>query len=84
MNLSNWLSNFFSKKKLKELDPEAEVIVTSSNFEHSYRKVPVTFVHQYNEGSKKQEQFRDAFDNENYKKEIWSVIGGDLKIVLIS
>ena len=71
-------------KKLKELDPEAEVIVTSSNFEQNHAKVLVTSVHQYNGGSKRQQAFRDAFDNETYQKEVWSIIGGDLKVVLIS
>lgn len=71
-------------KELKKLDPEAEVIVTSSNFEQNNAKVPVSFIHQYNEGSKKTQQFRDAFDYETYNKEVVSIIGGDLKVILIA
>ncbi len=71
-------------EKLKKLDPESEVIISSSNFEQNNENVSVTFIHQYDEGSKKQKQFRDAFDNGMYNKEVWSIIGGDSKVVLIS
>ncbi len=71
-------------KKLKKLDPEAEVIVCSDNFELNNANVSVTSVNQYEEGSKKQKPFRDGFDNEIYNKEVWSIVGGDLKVVLIS
>jgi len=71
-------------KKLEALDQNAEVIVTSSNFELNYASVPVSFVHQYNEGSKKTQIFRDAFDGETYSKEIWSIIGGAVPVVVVS
>ena len=71
-------------KKLQTLDQEAELIVTSSNFELNNANVPVSFIHQYNEGSTKTRQFRDAFDGDTYSKEVWSIIGGNIPVVKIS
>lgn len=71
-------------KKLEGLDQNAEVIVTSSNFELNGASVPVSFVHQYNEGSKKLQTFRDAFDGDTYSKETWSIIGGQTPVVMVS
>ena len=71
-------------KKLEALDQDAEVIVTSSNFELNGASVPVSFVHQYNEGSKKVQTFRDAFDGDTYSKETWSIIGGKTPVVMVS
>jgi len=70
-------------KKLEVLDQNAEVIVTSSNFELNGASVSVSFVHQYNEGSKKVQTFRDAFDGDTYSKETWSVIGGQTPVVMV-
>lgn len=69
-------------EKLSVLDQNAEVIVKSSNFEVN-ADVPVSFVHQYNTGSKKNKQFRDAFDGEVYSAETWSILGGDIPVVMI-
>jgi hypothetical protein len=71
-------------KKLEALDQNAEVIVTSSNFELGGAYVPVSFVHQYNEGIKEIQTFRDAFDGDTYSKETWSLMGGDMPVVMVS
>jgi uncharacterized protein YkuJ len=71
-------------KKLEALDQNAEVITTSSNFELNGASVPVSFIHQYNEGSKKTETFRDAFDGGTYSRETWSIVGGETPVVKIS
>lgn len=71
-------------KKLEALDQNAEVIVTSSNFELNGANVPVSFVHQYNDGSKRVKTFRDAFDGDTYSKETWSIIGGQTPVVMVS
>lgn len=70
--------------KLQTMDENAEVIVRSSNFELNGADVSVSFVHQYNEGLKHKETFRDAFDGGTYQKEIYSIIGGNEKVVSIS
>jgi uncharacterized protein YkuJ len=71
-------------KKLEVLDQDAEVIVTSSNFELNGETVSVSFIHQYDSGSNKTKIFRDAFDNTKYSKEVWSIISGNTPVVLIS
>jgi hypothetical protein len=71
-------------KKLEALDQNAEVIITSSNFELNGACVPVSFVHQYNEGSKKTRTFTDAFDGDTYSKEIWSIMDGQTPVVMVS
>lgn len=71
-------------KELQKLDPNATLIVTSSNFELKYSKIKVSSIHQYDEGLVKKEGFRDAFDGENYSTEVWNIIGGKEKVVLIS
>jgi len=69
---------------LHKLDQEAEVIVSSSNFEQNKAKISVSYVHQYNERKKKTESFRDAFDGETYSKDTYSIIGGNTPVVMIS
>lgn len=71
-------------KKLEALEQNAEVIVTSSNFELNGARVPVSVVHQYNEGSKEVRTFRDSFDGETYSKETWSIVGGQTPVVMVS
>jgi len=71
-------------KKLETLDQDATVIVTSPNFELNGASVPVSFVHQYNEGSKKLQTFRDAFDYVAYSTETWTIIGGKTPVVMMS
>ena len=44
----------------------------------------VTFIHQYDKGSKKTRTFRDAFDGETFSKEVMSISGGTIPVVLIS
>ena len=68
---------------LKGCDPKATVIVTSSNFELRGADVAVSQVHQYNEGHKETKTFRDAFDYEDYDKEVYSIRGGNEKVVFI-
>ena len=68
---------------LKSLDENAEVIIHSSNFELRNAKVPVTFVHQYDTGSNKDQTFRDAFDGETYSKKTWEIFGGKTPVVMI-
>lgn len=71
-------------KKLQELDPEAEGIITSANFELNGATVPVSSIHQYKTGSVKTQKFRDAFDGDYYNKEVYSIVGGKNKVVYIS
>jgi hypothetical protein len=71
-------------KKLKECDPDATVITASSNFELNGADVEVDFVHQSNEGSVEERTFTDAFDYENYTKEVWFIHGGSTPVVYIS
>ncbi len=71
-------------KKLKSFNPEAELIITSSNFELNGSKVPVSFMTQYNEGSIRKQMFKDGFDGGIYQTETWSIIGGKLPVVTIS
>ena len=70
--------------KLQALDQDAEVTVTSANFELNGAYVSATLIRQYNEGKKFSETFRDAFDGETYDKEVWSMTGGDCRVVMIS
>ena len=71
-------------EKLLELDPEAEVITQSTNFELRGAEVELSRVHQYDTGKKETRTFRDAFDYEEYEKEVYSVFGGDMRVVLFS
>lgn len=71
-------------KELQKLNQEAEMIGVSSNYELRGALVPIDSVHQYNEGSKKTQTFRDDFDGETYDKETWSIVGGNLPVVLVS
>ena len=69
--------------ELEKLNPDAEVITTSSNFELNGAMISAKSVRQYNEGSKSIETFRDAFDGGSYNKETWSIIGGKTPVVTI-
>lgn len=71
-------------KELKALDQNAEVIVRSSNFELNGEMVSVSFVHQYNGGSKKNQTFRDVFDGTTYSQETWSIISGETPVVMMT
>jgi len=68
-------------EKLKGQDPEATVIITSSNFELNGADVPLSGVIGGESGSKHMKTFRDAFDNETYEKEVWSPYGGQEKVI---
>lgn len=72
-------------KKLETLDPEAEVVTHSSNFEMNYAVVdyPGNFT-QYDTASKTSKMFRDAFDGNSYEMEVWHTSGGDKKIVILN
>ncbi len=71
-------------KQLKKLDPEAVILVTSSNFELNGAEVPLSYLHSYKTGTKQMRTFRDAFDGETYQKEVWSIINGKLSVVTLS
>lgn len=71
-------------KILLEKNLDAEVIVTSSNFELNGAKVAVSSVNQYDNGSTTKERFRDAFDGGSYSESTYSIVGGDIPVVLIS
>lgn len=71
-------------EKLQALDPEAEVITASSNFELRGAEVAVSFVHQYDKGRKETKTFVDAFDHESYEKEVFSIVGGNENVIYIS
>lgn len=70
-------------EKLEKVDPEAEVITSSSNFELKFSKVSVSNVMQFETGKKEKRGFFDAFDGESYEREIWSVIGGEENVVIL-
>jgi len=70
--------------ELQLLDQDAEVIVKSSNFELNGSNVPLSFVHQYNEGSITTKEFRDAFDGGTYSKRVFEIYGGETTVVYIS
>lgn len=70
-------------KKLGEVDPEAEIIVSSSNFELKNSRVSVTQVMPFETGKKETRGFYDAFDGISYEKEVWSVVGGNEKVVIL-
>lgn len=71
-------------KILLEKDQDAEVIVTSSNFELNGARVAVSSVDEFDNGSIKKEHFRDAFDGGSYSESTYSIVGGDIPVVLIS
>jgi hypothetical protein len=71
-------------KALETVDPEATVIITSSNFELRGAQIPVSYVHESKKGSKRIQGFRDAFDGDSYDKETWSTIGGEESVIVIS
>lgn len=59
--------------KILEKNPEAEVIVTSSNtMEHGGRMIAVTSVNEMT-GTKKTQTCRDAFDGGMYEQEFWGL-----------
>jgi hypothetical protein len=68
-------------ENLKNVDPEATVILTSSNFELSGAEVPLSGILTGESGSKKSQTFRDAFDGGSYDKEVWSTFGGTEKVI---
>ncbi len=66
------------------LDPKAEVLVASDNFELMGSLIPLSSVNPYNEGSKEIRTFVDAFDGDTYEKEVYSIFDGNIKVVRIS
>jgi len=71
-------------ENLKGMYPEAMVITKSNNFEKNGADVPLSMVHQYETGSTRVENFRDAFDGCSYTSVTYSIFGGDLKVVYLS
>jgi len=70
-------------QKLKALPQDAEVICSSDNFELNGSDVEVTHLWLYHTGKKTTKTFRDAFDGETYEKDIWSIVGGKNKVIVI-
>lgn len=70
--------------KLLLLDPEAEIITSSDNFELNNATVAVNYIHFYENGSIQTRTFRDAFDGESYSKITYSILGGNIPVILIS
>ena len=68
-------------EQLKGQDPEATVILTSSNFELNGADVPLGGIFGSETGNKKVKTFRDAFDGESYETEVWSPFGGNEKVI---
>lgn len=56
------------KYLLKE-DQEAILVVTTDNFEQGQSEVEANYIHTF-KGDMKKEIFTDAFDRENYEKEV--------------
>ena len=56
--------------KILKADPEAEIIVTTDNFEQGHNKVSLLSVAKWRM-KKVQKEFVDAFDHERYHKEIY-------------
>jgi len=71
-------------EKLNGMDPEAMVITKSDNFEMNGADVPLSGANQYETGSTRVENFRDAFDGCSYTSVTYSIFGGDLKVVYLS
>ncbi len=71
-------------EKLQQCDPEATVITSSHNFELNNADVAVTCVHQYDTGKKVTRTFTDAFDHDDYDKEVWTIVGGNEKVIYIA
>lgn len=70
-------------EQLSKLDPEAELIHRSGNFELNSSLVPVDYFTPYDTGKSEKQPFRDAFDGTAYSATVWSTSGGDKNVVLI-
>lgn len=70
-------------EKLQEIDPNAEVVTTTSNFEMGNNLVRCSRVRVSKNASRKLQTFTDAFDGVRYQSETWSTVGGDLTVVEI-
>lgn len=56
-------------EKLKTIDPDSIVVVTTSNFEQVQSKVEATNLFEF-KGELAKESFRDAFDGGTYDKKV--------------
>lgn len=56
--------------KILQKDPEAEVLVTTDNFEQGHAKVELTHVLKWRM-KKIRKQFKDAFDGGQYSSEVY-------------
>lgn len=73
-------------KLLENIDPEATVIVQTSNtMEQGQSLVEVKGADEYKTGKKETKRFRDEFDDEDpyYNSEVWNISGGKESVVLI-
>lgn len=55
--------------ELQKLDPKAEVVVATSNFEQGNSDVIANHIYAYN-GKIRPQTFTDAFDHESYTKDM--------------
>lgn len=69
--------------KLQKLDPEAEVVVTSNNFELQHEVVSLQGVTEYKTARKVKKQFRDAFDGYAYLTEVYDLFNGEETVILL-
>jgi len=70
-------------KELKNCNPNATVIRTSSNFELNGASIEAKGVYKSNTGEKCIKNCVDAFDYTPYTVEEWSTIGGDKLVIEI-
>jgi len=70
-------------KLLKEQDPEAELIITSSNFELKNSMVSAKHIVGFNHGMEREVEFKDSFDQSGYKKPVWNLFVGSENVVFI-
>ncbi len=71
-------------KRLQQLDPNAEVVLVSSNFELNNAIVSVECVSNYETALKTKKTFRDEFDGDNYSKTVFKIMGGNQNIIFVS
>lgn len=70
-------------KELMGVDPEAEVVSTSSNFEMKGSVVPKNTISIITTARKTSEGFRDAFDGTPYRATVYQLSGGKETVVKI-
>lgn len=79
-----WHTNMKAKELIEILqkDPEAEVVITTSNFEQGHAKVALGHVSKW-KMKKIRRQFRDAFDGGSYSDEVYEMSPNDGEEVFV-